>query len=64
MATPTHALSIYYPFALVDLLCVQNTDEHAHTGEVLLCFLDASACQVTVRLTQHALEQLCEALPR
>src|SRR5687767_10691319 len=45
----TQAVSIYYPFALVELLEIENTDEHAETGEVLLYFLDSDGCQVTVR---------------
>ena len=62
VAKPTQALSIYYPFALVELLEISNTDEHEETGEVLLYFLDSDGCQVTVRLTKHAVEQLCRTL--
>jgi hypothetical protein len=51
-------VSVYYPFALVELLDLAKTDEHAETGEVLLYFLDADGCQVTVRLSEWALEQL------
>jgi hypothetical protein len=60
MPTPEHAepVSVYYPFALVELLGVAKTDEHAETGELLLHFLDSHGYRVTVRLTPLALEQL------
>jgi hypothetical protein len=59
-ATPegSNAISVYYPFALVELLDIGKTDEHEETGEVLLYFRDADGCQVTVRLSEVALEQL------
>lgn len=53
-----HGVSVYYPFALVELVDIGKTDEHAETGEVLLCFLDEDRCQVTLRLSPKALEQL------
>jgi hypothetical protein len=58
------AVSVHYPFALVELLEIEKTDEHEETGEVMLYFLDSDGCQVTVRLTQLAIEQLYAALPR
>lgn len=61
-AKPTHAVSIYYPFALVELVDIGKTEEHEETGEVLLYFLDSDGCQVTVRLTEGALEQLRQRL--
>ena len=61
-AKPTHAVSIYYPFALVELVDIGKTDEHEETGEVLLYFLDSDGCQVTLRLTAQTLEQLRERL--
>ena len=61
-AKPRHAVSIYYPFALVELADIGETDEHEETGEVMLSFLDSDGCQVTLRLTQQALEQLCQRL--
>ena len=61
-AKPKHAVSIYYPFALVELADIGETDEHEETGEVLLYFLDSDGCQVTLRLTEQALEQLCQRL--
>lgn len=61
-AKPTNAVSIYYPFALVELVDIGKTEEHEETGEVLLYFLDSDGCQVTVRLTAQTLEQLRERL--
>jgi hypothetical protein len=49
---------VYYPFALLELLDMGETDEHAQTGEVLLYFLDSDGCQVTLRLSEYALAQL------
>jgi hypothetical protein len=65
-ATPerSNAVSVYYPFALVELLDIGKTDEHDETGEVLIYFRDADGCQVTVRLTEVALEQLRARLAR
>ena len=59
-ATPNRAegVSVYYPFALLKLLDIGKTEEHAETGEVLLYFLDADGCQVTLRLSAYALVQL------
>jgi hypothetical protein len=58
--TPQRAdgVSVYYPFALVELLDVTKTDEHEETGELLLHFLDSDGARVTVRLTPVALDQL------
>ena len=56
------AVSVYYPFALAELLDIEKTDEHGETGEVLLYFLDSDNCQVTLRLTKAALEALRERL--
>jgi hypothetical protein len=58
--TPQRAngFSVYYPFALVELLDVTKTDEHQDTGELLLHFVDSDGCRVTVRLTPVALDQL------
>jgi hypothetical protein len=54
----THAVSVYYPFALVDLIRFQEGDDHEETGETLLVFMDADGCQVTLRLTPAAIEAL------
>ena len=61
-AKRTPAVSVYYPFALIELLDVAETDEHEETGEMLLSFFDAGGCQVTLRLTPDALEALRERL--
>jgi hypothetical protein len=59
-STPARAeaVSVYYPFPLLELVEIAETDEHAETGEVLLYFLDSDGCQVTIRLAEYALEQL------
>jgi hypothetical protein len=61
-ATATHAVSVYYPFALVDVIRFQEGDDHGETGETLLVFLDADGCQVTVRMTPGAIEALKKRL--
>ncbi len=48
--------SVYYPFALVELLDITKTDEHEETGK--LSHFDADGTRVTVRLTPVALDQL------
>jgi hypothetical protein len=59
-STPNHAegVSVYYPFALLELIDIGKTDEHAETGEVLLYFRDSDHCRVTIRLSEYAFEQL------
>ncbi len=61
-AKPKHAVSIYYPFALVELVDIGETEEHEETGEVMLSFLDSDGCRVTLRLTPQALDELCQRL--
>jgi hypothetical protein len=61
-ATATHAVSVYYPFALVDLIRFQEGDDYGETGETLLVFLDADGCQVTLRTTPNAIETLKKRL--
>ena len=59
--TPTagsNALSVYYPFCLVDVVAYRQSEDVDDTGEVVLSFLDADGCQVTVRLSPHAAEAL------
>ena len=53
-----HAVSVYYPFALVEVLELEPADEPEQTGEVLLSLLDSDGCRVTLRLTKEAFEQL------
>ena len=59
----THALSVYYPFCLIEVIGLRESDDHADTGEVLLSFLDADGCQVTLRLSPHALAALRKCVP-
>ena len=56
------ALSVYYPFALVDLLEYREADEHKQTGEVLLSFLDQDGCKVTLRARRDVIEALAARL--
>lgn len=39
-------------------MAYRETEDVEDTGEVLLRFLDADGCQVTLRLSPHALEAL------
>lgn len=49
MANP-HAITVYYPFALTDLVRYVEGDDYEDTGDVLLIFIDEEGCQVTLRL--------------
>jgi hypothetical protein len=62
-ATTQHALSVYYPFALVDLIAFHESDDHEDTGEALLVFLDADGCHVSLRLSPHAVAALRKRIP-
>jgi hypothetical protein len=53
-----HAVSVYYPFALVEVLEVEPGDEHEETGEMRLSLLDSDGCRVTLRLTKEAFDEL------
>jgi hypothetical protein len=59
---PAHAVSVYYPFALVELLSYVEGDDYKGTGDVLLAFLDEDGCRVTIRLTGATREQLVTRL--
>jgi hypothetical protein len=61
-AEPKHQVSVYYPFALVELVDIAKTDEYAETGEMMLSFYDADGCRVTLRVTPDTLEALCAKL--
>jgi hypothetical protein len=64
-ATPNpHAISVYYPFALVELVRFIESDDYADTGEALLVFMDSDGCQVTIRIAPDALEALAGRLKR
>ncbi|HXU43552.1 MAG TPA: hypothetical protein VN675_14590 [Burkholderiales bacterium] len=49
-------VTVYYPFALVDLLGYRQADDA--DGEVLLSFMDEDGCQVSIRLRRHLVEAL------
>ena len=51
--------TVYYPFALVDLVDDRQTDED---GEVLLSFMDEDGCQVSIRLRRHLVDALKDRL--
>jgi invasion protein IalB len=50
-------VTVYYPFALVELLSFREVDDN-EAGEVLLSFMDEDGCQVTVRVRREVLEAL------
>jgi hypothetical protein len=50
-------VSVYYPFALVDLIDYRKVDDDGD-GDVLLSFYDEDGCQVTIRLRRGLLESL------
>ncbi len=54
----SNALSVYYPFCLVDLTDFKESEDFEASGEAMLVFLDADGCQVTLRLSPHAVEAL------
>ena len=45
------------------MIAFRESDDYADTGEALLVFLDADGCQVTVRLSPHALDVLRKRVP-
>ena len=54
-------VTVYYPFALVELLDYREADDD-RGGEVLLSFLDEDGCQVTLRIRRELAEALRERL--
>ena len=50
-------VTVYYPFALVELLGCRQVDDH-EAGEILLTFEDEDGCQVTIRLRAVVVEAL------
>jgi hypothetical protein len=50
-------VTVYYPFALVELLGYRRVDDN-EGGEVLLSFADEDGCQVTIRLRVAVAEAL------
>lgn len=61
MAIP-HAISVYYPFALTDLVRFVEGDDYQETGDVLLVFADEEGCQVTLRLGSALVAELAKRL--
>ncbi|HUQ25118.1 MAG TPA: hypothetical protein VM140_05560 [Burkholderiales bacterium] len=50
-------VSVYYPFALVDLTGYRRVDDN-EDGEVMLTFLDEDGCTVSVRIRAEVIETL------
>ena len=50
-------VTVYYPFALVELLGYRRVDDN-EDGELLLSFEDEDGCQVTIRLRAAVAEAL------
>lgn len=61
-AMPANAVSVYYPFGLVELLAYAESDDYEGSGEVLLSFRDRDGCKVTIRVSRIALAQLVRRL--
>src|SRR5262249_53440023 len=55
--TPANGVTVYYPFALVDLLSYREVDDDKD-GRVLLSFVDEDGCEVTIRLHRELVEAL------
>jgi hypothetical protein len=50
-------VTVYYPFALVELLDCRQIDDDGD-GEVLLSFRDEDGCEVKIRLQRRLIEAL------
>lgn len=61
MAAP-HAITVYYPFALTDLVRFVEGDDYQDTGDVLLILTDEEGCQVTLRLRSALVAELASRL--
>jgi hypothetical protein len=61
MARP-HAISVYYPFALTELVRFVEGDDYEESGDVLLVFTDEEGCQVTLRLRSALIAELATRL--
>lgn len=55
-------ISLYYPFALSELVAYRKCHDYADTGEVMLVFEDTAHCHVTIRLHAACLGQLIQRL--
>jgi hypothetical protein len=54
---------VYYPFSIVDVIAFRESEDYEDNGEVVLTFLDADGCHVTLRLSPHAIEALRKRIP-
>ena len=61
-AVAAHAVSVYYPFALTELVDYVEGEDLEGTGDILLAFRDEDGCKVTLRVNRAALEQLTKRL--
>lgn len=63
-ATPTRrdGVSVYYPFALVELIDYLEADGYEECGDVLLSLRDEDGVMVTVRLSAALARALQERL--
>ena len=55
-------MSVYYPFALVELVDYLEADGYEETGDVLLSLRDEDGVVVTVRLRPGLAKALAERL--
>ena len=55
-------ISLYYPFALSDLVAFRKCHDHDDSGEVMLVFEDTAHCHVTIRLHPACLKLLIQRL--
>lgn len=56
-----NGVTVYYPFALVDLTDYREVDDR-EGGEVMLSFLDEDGCTVSIRLSRKVAEALKDRL--
>jgi len=54
-------LTVYYPFALVDLLDYCQADDDKE-GEVLFAFMDEDGCRVSIRMRRELVDELKQRL--
>ena len=54
-------MTVYYPFALVELLDIRQVDD-GEDGEVLLSFRDEDGAEVKIRVRRAIAEEMRERL--
>jgi len=54
-------VTVYYPFALVELLDIRQVDD-GEDGEVLLSFRDEDGAEVKIRVRRELAEEIRERL--